>query len=165
MSDYSTHPAETPLPTETPLPRKRLARPRLEARLLRKPRAHIQSQLLREEIPMWFTIDTGSGTSKCFTQKDVQNFGFTSWLRQVPDCTKKGACSLNCQACAQSVGCSGQYCPSLRQPRKLYSLGPKVSIKARGDLATQPYTFPLPLDYGGKNPVIPLNLMPWEGVP
>ena len=115
--------------------------------------------------PMWFTINTGSGTSKCFTQKDVVNFGFTSWHQQVPNCSTSNNCCVNCQACAQKTGCSGQYCPSLREPRKLYTLGPKRSIQAQGSLATQPYTFPPPLNYGGTTPKIPLNYMPWEGVP
>ena len=152
MSNCSSCSAPTPLP-----PRRRKSRP---DKLL-KHAVGVQ----KDTIPMWFHIDTGSGTSKCFTQRDVPNFGFEAWRAQVPNCREPGRCSLNCQACSQSIGCSGQYCPSLREPRKLYTLGPKVSIQARGDLATQPYTFPLPLDYGGKNPNIPLNLMPWEGVP
>ncbi len=120
---------------------------------------------VQDSEDMWFTIDTGSGTSRCFTKKDVKNFGFKSWKEQVPNCNISGNCSLSCQSCTQESGCSGQYCPSLKSPRELYKLGPKVSIEARGSLASQPYTFPLPLDYGGKNPKIPLNLMPWEGVP
>lgn len=120
---------------------------------------------MQDQGDMWFTINTGSGTSRCFTQRDVKNFGFASWRKQVPDCNVQGNCALNCQSCSQLNGCSGQYCPSLKTPRNLYTLGPKVSIKARGDLTRQPYTFPLPLDYGGENPGIPLNLMPWEGVP
>lgn len=113
----------------------------------------------------WFTIDTGSGTKRCFQESEVKNFALSSWSRMVPDCSKPGACQSYCQACTQASGCSGQYCPSLKTPRDLYTLGPKVSIKAVGDLTRQPYTFPLPLDYAGKNPNIPLNILPWEGIP
>lgn len=115
----------------------------------------------------WFSVDTGCGQRKCFTKQDVQNFGFEDWKKQVPKCAggnAKGNCSTCCQVCTQSVGCSGQQCPYLARDRSFYNLGPLKGIKVGGSCTKQPYTFPLPLDYG-KWPPINTNLITWARVP
>lgn len=115
----------------------------------------------------WFSVNTGNRNLSCFNQHDVKNFGFEQWKKQVPECAggqKKGKCALSCQDCSQAVGCSGQSCPSLARDRSYYKLGPLKSIKVGGGITEQPYTFPLPLDYG-PSPPINTNIITWARVP
>lgn len=112
----------------------------------------------------WFSIDTGSGTSRCFTDEDKKNFGFENWLDQSESVARWDSC----QACVQSSICTNMYKqtpPTLQTPRKLYSLGPKISVRAEGALKRQPYQFPLDLDYPGSPPKINLAVYPWMGPP
>jgi len=117
----------------------------------------------------WFSIKTGNKNFTCFTNNDIKNFGFEEWKKQAPKCAggkSNGKCSLSCQDCSQqSVSCcSGQYCPSLSNKRDYYNLGPLKSIKVGGNITEQPYTFPLPLDYGPWPP-LNTNLLTWARVP
>ena len=115
----------------------------------------------------WFEVKTGCGAKTCFTQRDVPNFVFDSWKEQVPKCAGGSAnkrCDQSCQACTQLAGCSGQNCPRLAPDRPYYRLGPLKILNAQGTMRQQPYTFPLPLDYGPW-PKINTNLITWAQVP
>lgn len=121
-------------------------------------------------MSQWFSINIGPDTKRCFTTDDIDKFGFNSWKLQVPTCAggtnNKAKCWDNCQQCGQaSTCCSTQYCPSIKASQPYYTLGPHVSVKGVGNMATQPYTFPLPLEYGGKTPVINTAIVPQFRVP
>ena len=117
----------------------------------------------------WFNLKTGSGAQQCFNKADIPKMPFKFWKDQVPTCAggnnKEGTCYQNCVPCTQNEGCSGQYCDSLKTPRKLYTLGPKVSIKAEGQMKVQPYKFPLDLEYPDKSPPLSSYWFPWSRVP
>ena len=116
----------------------------------------------------WFNIQTGCGGKRCFNQRDVKNFALNNWKDQVPTCAggkAKGSCNVNCQNCTTLQGCSGQQCPALSDVNPYYKLGPKISVRGVGDMATQPYTFPLPLNYGDPGPPINTNIFIWARVP
>jgi len=116
----------------------------------------------------WFEIKTGCGGKKCFTPEDAKNFALRNWKEQVPKCaggSASGECTVNCQDCTQMSGCSGQLCPAIAKSTPFYKLGPLRSVPGRGDMATQPYTFPLPLDYGDRSPPINTDVFIWARVP
>ena len=112
----------------------------------------------------YVAINTGSQTSRCFNKRDVNNFAFPEWREQFA--SNSGYAS--CQECAQASLRTGRYeqvCPSLREPRMYYQMGPLVSIKPAGTLVDQPYEFPLPYEYGKGTPRIDLSIQPWLGPP
>lgn len=118
-------------------------------------------------VDKWFSVNTGCGTKTCFTKRDIPNFAFNSWKKQAPKCVggpSNNKCTFSCQDCTQSVGCSGQRCPGLSPDRHYYKLGPLKERKTGGSMMYQPYTFPLPLDYGPWPP-INTNLITWARVP
>jgi len=67
------------------------------------------------------------------------------------------------QACVQENLCTDGYeqvIPSLSEPRTFYTLGPHVSVAARGAISDQPYTFGGP-DYHGPATYIGCYGTPW----
>ena len=108
----------------------------------------------------YFSISTGTNSSHCFTKDDVKNFAFPEWKIEF----RKATGFASCQECCQASVKTGRYeqnAPSLESDRPYYKLGPLVSAPAAGSITQQPYQFPLPLEYGGKNPVINNKLQPW----
>ena len=68
----------------------------------------------------WYSINTGTGTKRCFNENDVIHFGFKEWVDQYEDLKENSEGSGSCQDCSMCI--STQFCPTISQDNEYYKL-------------------------------------------